>query len=281
MGGSAAAPPPGRVPAQHWREVVIDEVGSAYTVTSPSQTREDALGAQTAQAGKAGKRGQNLRRAAARVGLISDEAVREAAERLRAARKEAGFSSAEGFADYAGLKKSTYQQHENGYRAMNRHSAALYAHLLKVPVGLLLYGDGLSHLLAPVEAPIVGSIQGGSVVQQVTGAGQRTVALLRANDNLWCYEVDDEDLYPAYRPGDQILVPPLVRKGFRLASVDGRECICELADGEIVLRQVIADADGTATLVAYHAPPRLRARVIAASAVHSVYKSAIRRSAAE
>lgn len=60
-------------------------------------------------------------------------------ERLRRARKDAGYSTATDFAEAVGVSRHTYLQHENGARAYDAESAAKYSRRLKVTPEFLLY----------------------------------------------------------------------------------------------------------------------------------------------
>lgn len=64
------------------------------------------------------------------------------AERLRWARKEAGYEHAADFARALGIGKSTYGHHENGTRGFKPVSARRYARRLGVPAAWLLAGEG-------------------------------------------------------------------------------------------------------------------------------------------
>lgn len=62
-------------------------------------------------------------------------------ERLKKARKQAGFTSARQAAARLGLKHSTYAAHENGQNAYDAAQAAEYAKAFKVSASWLLLGD--------------------------------------------------------------------------------------------------------------------------------------------
>ncbi len=62
-------------------------------------------------------------------------------ERLRAARKAAGFTSSESAAEALGMSKSTYRAHENGQNNYGPEEALRYGRKFKVPAYFLLTGD--------------------------------------------------------------------------------------------------------------------------------------------
>lgn len=61
-------------------------------------------------------------------------------DRLRQARKDAGYPTATAFAEAVGVNRNTYLQHENGTRAYDVDDAALYARRAKTTPEHLLYG---------------------------------------------------------------------------------------------------------------------------------------------
>lgn len=69
-------------------------------------------------------------------------------DRLRKARKDAGFATATDFAASAGVSRNTYLQHENGTRSFDPEAAAHYARRLKTTPEHLLYDRQ-----APTRAP--------------------------------------------------------------------------------------------------------------------------------
>lgn len=60
-------------------------------------------------------------------------------DRLRKARKVAGYPTATAFAEAVGVSRDTYLQHENGNRAFDASSASTYARRLKTTPEFLLY----------------------------------------------------------------------------------------------------------------------------------------------
>jgi SOS-response transcriptional repressor LexA len=73
------------------------------------------------------------------------------AERLREARKGAGFKSAADAADALGVGESTYRHHENGTRDFDVDMAKIYGRRFKVNPGYLLALDKIPAPLQPVE----------------------------------------------------------------------------------------------------------------------------------
>lgn len=65
-----------------------------------------------------------------------------AADRLKRARIDAGFETAEAAALALGVNKFTYTQHENGIRGLPKGKAPIYARRFKVSAEWLLFGKG-------------------------------------------------------------------------------------------------------------------------------------------
>src|SRR5215211_1487530 len=74
-------------------------------------------------------------------------------ERLRWARERARFKEATEAARRFGWNENTYRSHENGQRGISKKAAAKYARAFKIPVGWLLYGEGL--MTPPLDPELV------------------------------------------------------------------------------------------------------------------------------
>ncbi len=70
-----------------------------------------------------------------------EEDLKEVGQRLRAARKKAGFKTAKAAAESLGIPYPTYTQHENGTRGLQRE-ADVYVRRFKVTLDWLLGGKG-------------------------------------------------------------------------------------------------------------------------------------------
>lgn len=175
----------------------------------------------------------------------------------------AGYETPAEFVRAHGLNSTTYYHHENGHRDISRDAAELYAKLLRIPAGALLYGE----LHPGHRVAIVGRI----------GAGGKAEAVAENNHVAWpnserfvAHEVCDTDLYPAYRPGDVIFHLPLRNYIAReLHLLHGQECLVDVESGRY-LRQISVQPDGRVTLIAYQAPPILNQRLHAAAPVEMV-----------
>lgn len=193
------------------------------------------------------------------------------AARLKRAREQAGYATAADFARAHNLNPTTYYHHENGRRDIRADIARAYADILKLPAGLLLYGERLQTV---ARVSIVGQIAAaGRIVLQSNGIPLNSVVLPDSSELVGLRVIGD-DLYPAYRAGDVVFHRALnQRAGFAVAALHGCECVVELEDGSVLLRQVVVQSDGRATLIAYHAPPLINQTVVAAAPVEVVQRA--------
>jgi DNA-binding XRE family transcriptional regulator len=201
--------------------------------------------------------------------MMSDKTT--VAKRLKRAREQAGYATAADFARAWNFNSTTYYHHENGRRDIRPDIAKRYAAILKLPAGMLLYGEQLQSV---ASVRIVGQIAAtGQIVLQSSGISAQSVVLPNASE-LVGLRVLGDDLYPAYRAGDVVFHRPLnAESGFAISMLHGCECVVELEDGSILLRQIVVQSDGRATLIAYHAPPLINQTIVAAAPVEVVQRA--------
>ena len=191
-------------------------------------------------------------------------------ERLRRARIDAGWPSAIGFARAHGLNETSYSHHENGRRKVRPDVARIYAQILKLPAGTLLYGEQL-HSIPRVR--IVGRIGPEGKIDAVTRTdGLPPTVTLPDPAAMVAHLVCGDDLYPAYRNGDVVLHRELDPEDFDPAPLHGQECVVRMKDGRHLLRQISMQADGRVTLFGYHVPPLFDQTIIAAAAIEFVQR---------
>ena len=220
-----------------------------------------AMIARNAQAASIARKGQGA------MMMEQDDAV---ARRLRKARIEAGWTSAISFARAHGLNQTSYSHHENGRRRVRPDVAKMYAQILKLPAGTLLYGEQL-HSVPRVR--IVGRIgPEGKIDPVLSIEGLPQTVVLPDPSDMVAHVVCGDELYPAYRNGDIVLHRALDADNFDLASLHGHECVIEMADGRQLLRQISVQPDGRVTLFAYHAPPMFDQRIVAAAPIEFVQR---------
>lgn len=192
-------------------------------------------------------------------------------DRLRSARERAGYRNASDFARAAGVNYTTYAHHENGRREIKPEIARLYARLLNLPAGTLLYGEQLP---SPATVPIVATVSSNGKIQTIAGkvARQPHVTLPDPIDLVGTQVVGD-DLYPAYRDGDVVFHRALRTDRYDPEILNGLECAVQLADGTLLLRQVAYAGPGkNVTLFAHQTAPVFDAQVIAASPIEIVLR---------
>jgi DNA-binding XRE family transcriptional regulator len=193
---------------------------------------------------KACKVGLCKREGGAVLDILNEDRRQEVARRLREARVHAGFIRALHFAREVGVNNTTYYRHESGKSGIDRATARLYANALNLSASDLVSEEEL-HASGPI--PIVGVIGAGGKIVAMDAAEETTIA---TSAEMVGHIVHGNDLYPAYRHGDVVFCRPLNPKRFDPISIHGQECVCQLEDGGMILRQVIMQADGRATLIA-------------------------------
>lgn len=190
--------------------------------------------------------------------------------RLKRAREAAGYETAADFARAWQLNITTYNHHENGRRQINSAVAMQYAAILKLPAGTLLYGERLQSI---AEIPIVGTIVADGKIQDMLANESIIKSVpMTDTDGLVGHIISGNDLYPVYRDSDVVFHQPLSSGRFSLEMLHGMECVCELADGQVLLRTISIQKDGLATLFAYHATPMFNQEIISASPVEVVQR---------
>lgn len=102
-------------------------------------------------------------------------------QRLREARKKAGFASAVEAADALGIKRSTYIGHENGHRGFPATRAPAYARKFKVSPEWLLYGTGgeateVDGAVPVHQIPVLGDVPAGNWREAVKSSRQTMMA---------------------------------------------------------------------------------------------------------
>lgn len=191
--------------------------------------------------------------------------------RLRHERIMAGYETATDFAKAHNFNLNTYIHHETGRRGLKPEVAMVYARALNLPASFLLYGEQLS---AIDKIPIVGIVNSnGEIASNGPSSVSERSATFPDPASLVGMQIAGDELYPAYKDGDLIYYRPLRRGRYALRSLNGLECVCELHDGRIMMRQVAMQSNGLATLIAYRAPPLSDCHVVAASPIELVRRN--------
>ena len=145
--------------------------------------------------------------------------------RLIEARIERGFENAKAAAEAFGWSVTTYQQYENGTRALSRKAAAVIGSAFGVDPGMLLYG------LQPRrgKVPLVhfgGAIDAGHRVIPSDDLDRVIEGIIGDADGE-AFEIVGESMLPLAGPGDIAFFGP----SRPVSRLIGSECIVELVDG--------------------------------------------------
>lgn len=175
-----------------------------------------------------------------RIFLFDTQCMMEPSDRLKKARRDAGFENAVDAARAFGWGVSTYVSHENGTRGLKPDVADRYAKAFKVPAEWLLFAKARKAnepQIKPKTVPLVGYVGASAEayffddqgriddVPAPDGASEETVAVEIRGDSLgalfdrWLVFYDD-----VHRPvtADQI----------------NRLCVVGLADGRILIKKL-------------------------------------------
>lgn len=194
-------------------------------------------------------------------------------ERLKDARKAAGFETAEAFAHAVNVKPVTYRAHEQGTRGFSKY-ASKYARRLRTTAAWLISGEsgGRLHNLVP----IVGYVGAGAEVHPVDdypkGQGMTEVEAPPGEDReIVAIAVKGDSMWPAYKDGDVIFY---TRNGVSTECCIGKECIVAIEEGPTMLKTVTRGSQAERyTLNSYNAPPRENEKLSWASPVLWVKKA--------
>lgn len=175
-------------------------------------------------------------------------------ERLRLARKTAGFETASAAAERYAWKQQTYLAHENGSRGYPKGKAETYAKAFRVSLEWLISGKG--EMKGGKTVPLMGIVGAGGHImpaddspnglEQVDAPpemGPATVAV----------QVKGDSMYPAFDDGDLIYYDQIQAMPEILPN---KACIAQLADGRCMLKLVRKGSrKGLYTLHSHNAPP--------------------------
>lgn len=159
------------------------------------------------------------------------------ADRLKWARKKAGFDTPTEAARAHEWPVSTYLGHENGDRIPSREAAKRYARAFRVRWDWLLEGGG-SPTGKPATAPVLGYVGAGAQVFPVDdfpqgggldevdlppGAPVGAVAVIARGDSM----------YPRYFDGERLFY---ITRDLPPSELIGQECVVKLKDGPTMVK---------------------------------------------
>ncbi|XBQ17405.1 MAG: XRE family transcriptional regulator [Oceanicaulis sp.] len=165
--------------------------------------------------------------------------MEEANERLKRARRDAGYDTAAAAAERFGWKRFTYFAHENGTRGLRKDAAERYARAFKVSAAWLLTGEqrGAVRVL-PLSASVRAGGELCAMDDHAKGAGLDEVeAPPGCPDNAVAVVVRGDSCRPELNPGDTLIywrhLPPedLLFRRAVVALTDGRRFIKTITPG--------------------------------------------------
>lgn len=194
-------------------------------------------------------------------------------QRLREARKKAGYSSAMSAAKRWGWPSSTYAAHENGQNGFPVDIAERYAKAFKVSTAWLLSGEGDRDRqnLVKVEG-LVGA--GGAIETSVENVGDDGLEEIEVPfplpPNAAAFRVSGNSMFPRYDDGDVIIVVKRERHPEDLLHF---ETLVVTAEGNRYLKRIVPGGrKGLFDLESFNAPPMRNVRIQSATEVHSVVR---------
>ena len=195
-------------------------------------------------------------------------------DRLKAARKRAGFESARYAAMRYGWTVSTYASHENGQTPVPQKAAETYAPKFRTTAAWILTGDGPA--TARNIAPVMGMVGAGGDIspeyEQVPPEGLSEIeAPFPLPDDAIAFQVEGNSMWPRYDPGDIVIVRS--RQGDP-DSLLGLEVALRTAKGQRYLKRVLrGKARGLYDLESHNAEPIRNVRIEWVSEVHAVIRA--------
>lgn len=198
-------------------------------------------------------------------------------DRLRAARKAAGYETAKAAAEAMGVSEATYSQHENGTRGFPATRAARYARFFRTTPEWLLYGRGSESPHAEMlpearrvtrQVPVLGEVQAGvfaEIPDEPPDAPEMVPIHLSGFEGaqLFALRVRGPSMNMHYPDGTMVIVCPAAEIGVR----EGDHVVVRRRRGslaETTLKEVVREKRGIAlwprsTDPAYQEPIRLSA----------------------
>lgn len=185
-------------------------------------------------------------------------------ERIRRARVEAHFETAADAARAFGWNVNTYTSTENGNRGVTPHKALEYSRAFGVTLDWLMTGRGPMRRKRRM-IQVVGHVGAGArLYYEEAGPLDEIEAPPGADEGDRAVRVRGDSLYPRYMDGDVVVFGEATTPGLAL----GRDCICQLEDGVMLLKRIQPGSQPeTYTLASHNEAPILNARVVSAHIV--------------
>lgn len=159
-------------------------------------------------------------------------------ERLRTARKQAGFATATAAAEALGTKATTYLAHENGEKGLSR-AGERYARFFRVSLEWLLTGKGeMRPKRAAWSLPVAGLVGAGAAVEPIEdAAGEDMPDRVEWPDPeiLAALIVHGDSQLPRYAPGEVIIYDARERLPRDLVN---QMAVVQCADGRRLVKRI-------------------------------------------
>lgn len=185
-----------------------------------------------------------------------DPSMGDINDRLRLARRRAGFASAAAAARKLGMKSSTYASHENGQTPPPPKAVRRYAKVFKASAAWILTGEGTAE--ARNLVPLVGRIGAGGDIdpefEQVPEGGFEDLDLaINIGVEAIAFEVTGASMRPRYDPG---VIVVCSREGRDPEAFIGSEVAVRTADNKRFLKTLRPGRRrGLYTLESFNADP--------------------------
>lgn len=188
--------------------------------------------------------------------------MRTPSDRLRNARRDAGFRTATAFAEAVGQNVTTYTQHENGNRAFDADDAARYAKRLKTTPEHLLYGRATGE---PEVREIVGyaGADPEGVVLFAAGQGTGDFAPVPPNGSPTARAIEVRGHSMPFFAEDGSLIWFDDQKTEPDAEMLGHVVVCQLDTDEVLVKRLLrGSGPGLYDLESIAGPTRRDARLV-------------------
>lgn len=184
------------------------------------------------------------------------------AERLRVARREAGFAYPGDAADSMGIPRPTYYAHENGQKGLAR-GAARYAERFRVSLDWLLRGRG-DMTTGITSIPLMGLVGAGSQVEPIGDTVAASIGEIDLPDgeHMGALIVRGDSQYPRYMDGEIILYDRRPEAPGRLTN---HYAVVDCTDGRRLIKKIVRGRGVSSwTLWSHNAPEEADADILAA-----------------
>lgn len=161
--------------------------------------------------------------------------------RLKEARLRRGLTQ-QALANAFGITRAAVTQWELGKTIPDADKLDALAQLLRVDIAWLLGGRGHGPAAEAAFATLVGVAGAGDEIMPIAGdhSFERILAPPGMRDPV-CVRVRGESMWPAFHDGDLLFYQ---RADGVPAGVHHRDCVCEVVDGPMYIKEILRAADG-------------------------------------